>query len=396
MLKTLKITTILIVAVAALMMILLLFIGLQPDPEMEELLDSPDAIARFKARSGTTQQDKDKTSPLVSQGKKFSLRLDPPPPPQPQVEQRLTDAQTRSSGPEPPPVPRSVQAKFDLMATCRYKDSPGKSLALIKLPAEGMKWVRPGDKIGYFTVEQVGDGSMVYSREGDIAEITVPINPSDKQLLKDPENDKPQYLKELEQEKQDFASQALEEIKSKFGRRDVESTASEPPTEVSRGRIPTSATAAGKRTSGATGSDATASAGTGAATSTGAPEASSAGVSPFDTTSSASEARSRRLDRSRARTSAASSSERRPVPVRRPARPATILPDRPTAELPSITKNGVKMKTPAEQIKSVDDSISKVQKLMQGSDGSEGSEGFQQLLKMLEEEKKMLKERQSK
>ncbi|MBE0534899.1 MAG: hypothetical protein IH624_04455 [Phycisphaerae bacterium] len=171
MIRTLKITTI----VAAILCISLVgfvaVFGLRGNPEIENFINSPRIVQEFKNLVTKAPSNEGQISPLVREAQKFALRIDPPPPPvtiQPPVTRGPSDIPT----PKAPPVTEAVVvepprfARFDLIATCRYEDSPSKSMVLLDLPGKGQKWFRVGENVEHLVIADVLDGSVVMSQSG--------------------------------------------------------------------------------------------------------------------------------------------------------------------------------------------------------------------------------------
>jgi hypothetical protein len=172
MIKTLKVVSILVAMCALGSVVFVVVLGIQGDQQIEELLKAPGAIEEFRKLAKTPDESEDQVSPLVRHAKDFSLRINPPPPPKPKPpEAAPTRRVARKETPTPPSPKAPVRAKFKLLATCRYKQQPGRSLALLDMPAKGIKWYRQGDGVGHLTIQEVKDGSVVCS---DGQELFVP------------------------------------------------------------------------------------------------------------------------------------------------------------------------------------------------------------------------------
>ena len=79
MIKTLRITSIIVAALAAGFIIFPAFFTADSDNEIEKLLNSPSPIDKFKQdKDSKTTNQKDQISPLVQQAKAFALYLNPP------------------------------------------------------------------------------------------------------------------------------------------------------------------------------------------------------------------------------------------------------------------------------------------------------------------------------
>ena len=160
MVKTLKITSIVLAALAAGLVILPVMFGVRKDPDIEQFLDTAGFVERFKnAKGGTGSQGKTGVSPLVEEAKKFALYLNPPPPPKPVKPPKskgTAKAPPKRSRPQP-----TVSSKFKLIGTCFYVDHPERSLALLDQSGKGLAWVRQGGKVGHAVVEEIKDGAVV-------------------------------------------------------------------------------------------------------------------------------------------------------------------------------------------------------------------------------------------
>ena len=186
MIKTLKITSIAVAVLATGCVLFLFFFGLRDNQDIEDFLSSPDAVEKFTNQTSKSTKTQDTISPLVKQAQAFALRIDPPPPPKPpEPPKPKTVAKKPTPEKKPAPAPKTtVSAKFSLLGTCRYENSPEKSLAMLKTVAEGNKWLRQGEQIGHLTIHEIRDGSIVLYKDGKKnSEIFVPVQET-KSLLK--------------------------------------------------------------------------------------------------------------------------------------------------------------------------------------------------------------------
>ncbi len=135
------------------------FWGIGREEDIEEFLKSEGAVEKFKNTMGDKRaQNENYLSPLVKQAEKFANYIDPPPPPVTATPQRPT----RRIPTRPTPRPSApVKAKFELIGTSFCATDPNRSLALIDEPGEGLKWVKPSERIGHLVVERIEDGVMV-------------------------------------------------------------------------------------------------------------------------------------------------------------------------------------------------------------------------------------------
>lgn len=181
MIKTLRITSIVAGALAAVLLLLPAVFGVRSDAKIEELLKSPGAVNYFLAAKGQRPaRDESQTSPLVKQAADFSRFLNPPPPPPP----KTTPPGTRPSAAQP--APPAVTPKFKLVGTSFYAAHPELSLALIDEPGKGFNWVRQGSTVGHLTIEQIKDGSITIRDSHGTSEMTVTVNQPWRTLLKNP------------------------------------------------------------------------------------------------------------------------------------------------------------------------------------------------------------------
>ena len=180
MLKTLKITSIVAAIVCAVLVILIVGFGLKGDPKIEKILALPSIIQELKKIPVKTVTS-DLLSPVVKEAKAFALRIDPPPPPKkPAPEKKEPTERPVAKKPEirEPKVSVSTGGKIQLIATCRYENNPRNSLALLDLPAKGQQWFRVGDKVEHLVVEEVNDGSVVFTQGGTQSSVLMKEVPS--------------------------------------------------------------------------------------------------------------------------------------------------------------------------------------------------------------------------
>jgi hypothetical protein len=169
MVKTLKITTFAAAVVCLVLIISVATFGLKGDPEIEKMLAAPSVLEGLREVLAKAPAAADQVSPLVLQAKGFALRINPPPPPPPPTPPTPAVTPVVARGPAEAPIPPKkieVQStgKFDVIATCRYDDDPGKSMALLNLPGKGLKWFRVGENVEHLVLAGVNDGSVVMSQ----------------------------------------------------------------------------------------------------------------------------------------------------------------------------------------------------------------------------------------
>jgi len=172
MIKTLRITSIVAAALAAIFVIFFVFsvvFGAHRDKHIEKLLSSPGVIEKFNKTVGNkATRSGDQTSPLVQQAGAFALYLDPPKPKTPRPATGRTTDIVR--GP-------AVTPKFKVIGISYYKEHPDLSIALIDEPGKGLHWVRQSSKVGHLLIEQIKDGLIVVKDAKGTFELAAEQNP---------------------------------------------------------------------------------------------------------------------------------------------------------------------------------------------------------------------------
>jgi len=154
MIKTLRITSVVAVVLAVVFFVFPAVFGFRSDKEVEEFLNLPGAIEKFKEARGGKTRSESQISPLVKQAEAFALYLSPPKP-------KRTIAPPRPTTSRIPSPPAPVSAKFRLIGTSYYASHPEMSLALIDEPGKGFHWVKQGSEVGHLVIEQIKDGVLV-------------------------------------------------------------------------------------------------------------------------------------------------------------------------------------------------------------------------------------------
>jgi hypothetical protein len=165
MIKTLRITSFLAAFIALGFFIFIAARGMAANENVENLLKLPGVAEQFQADSaGRSSADSEAETPLTKQAKAFALRINPPPPPEPVRPKSLPNETPR------PQVP--VTAKFTLIGTSYHFGDETTSLALIDEVGKGLHWVKQGGKVGYLTIEKIGDGKVLINDNGRTYELT--------------------------------------------------------------------------------------------------------------------------------------------------------------------------------------------------------------------------------
>ena len=159
MVKTLKITTFFIAAVALCLIIFISAKGIASDKDFEKFLAVPGVAEQLQTGSAVKKvPDSEQETPLIRQAKAFALRINPPPPPEPvRVEPPPSVEAPRPQAP--------VTAKFKLVGTSYHTGDEKNSWALIDEVGKGWHWVKQGETVGHLVIEGIGDG-IVLIRDG--------------------------------------------------------------------------------------------------------------------------------------------------------------------------------------------------------------------------------------
>lgn len=169
MIRTLRITSILAVALAAVLVVFSVVFGVRGDEGIEKLLEEPGVIEKFNKSAGNrASRGTSEVSPLVQQAGSFALYLNPPKPKAPRsVPNRVTGAIRTPT----------AKAKFTVLATSYSKEHPEMSIALIDEPGKGLSWFRPSGKVGHLLIENIKDGAVVFKDSSGSFEIAVEQKP---------------------------------------------------------------------------------------------------------------------------------------------------------------------------------------------------------------------------
>ncbi|MCD4831609.1 MAG: hypothetical protein K8R02_07375 [Anaerohalosphaeraceae bacterium] len=170
MIKTLRITSILVGLAALGFVAFIASQGMQTDESIEEFLSSPGIAEQMKGSSTTKTADSGQDSPLIRQAKAFALRINPPPPPV-----AKTPRPTTPRTPKKPPRPKvaAVTANFTLLGTSSHLDDENESWALINEVGKGVRWVKQGQSIGHLMIEGIGSGVVLINDRGNTYELAV-------------------------------------------------------------------------------------------------------------------------------------------------------------------------------------------------------------------------------
>jgi hypothetical protein len=163
MVKTLRITTILIAVAALGFIIFIAAKGIASDESIEEFLATLGIAEQLQAGSAVKSDAIEQDTPLIRQAKAFALRINPPPPPEP-VRTEPTPEEIRPQA--------TITAKFKLVGTSYYAGNEKNSWALIDEIGKGWHWVKEGEKIGYLVIEKIGMGAVLIRDGSKTYELT--------------------------------------------------------------------------------------------------------------------------------------------------------------------------------------------------------------------------------
>jgi len=183
MIKTLQISSILAVILAAVLFVSSVVFGTaHEDEQIEEYLKSPSVKEQFETMgSAAKKRSKSQISPLVEKAEQFARILNPPKPkPKPKVV-TMVDKELEIPTPKGP-----VKPKFRLFGTVVCESDPKMSLALLDEPGKGLLLVRQGVKIMHLTIELVKDGRIVVRDATGTSEMVVEEGPAPASVVPGP------------------------------------------------------------------------------------------------------------------------------------------------------------------------------------------------------------------
>ena len=188
MLKTLRITSLIALVLAVCGVLLIVVFGLRGDADIKGYLQSPGVIKQFEEKSKEADKDAPE-SPLVTQAHEFALRINPPPPPPQQPASVRREAKPVEQQPVQPQLQpqsaRSFSTNFDLLATVLCEADPSRSMVLLKQASGKEEWFWQSETIGHFKIDEVRNGSVIFSQDGrNPQEKFVPAKPQAQSLLK--------------------------------------------------------------------------------------------------------------------------------------------------------------------------------------------------------------------
>jgi len=183
MIKTLQISSILAVILAAVLFVSSVVFGTaHEDDQIEEYLKSPSVKEQFETMgSAAKKRSTSQSSPLVEKAEQFARILNPPKPKVPIKVATKVDKEPAIPTPQGP-----VKPKFRLFGTVVCESDPKKSLALLDEPGKGLLLVRQGAVIMHLTIEQIKDGRIVVRDTTGTSEMVVEEGPAPASVVASP------------------------------------------------------------------------------------------------------------------------------------------------------------------------------------------------------------------
>ncbi len=184
MIKTLRITGVAAVAFAGLVLasvlgpVSLIHLDNKSDQRVGKVLASPGAVERFHDLHGDkSTSGEDMTPPLVRLAESFKEIIDPR-----IVESGPTTPVAATVKPGPIVKPREVSAKFTLVGTSYSPSNPNSSFAYV-FADNKYQWLGCGEEIGYLTIKEVRESSVICSDGRQDSEIPMEVVPDRVSML---------------------------------------------------------------------------------------------------------------------------------------------------------------------------------------------------------------------
>lgn len=158
MIKTLRITSVLVALGAMALLGFSVVYGIDKDAEVQVLIESDGPVALFEQNQGRTAAQKNVNTkhPLVAAAEKYALLLNPPAPVKRTVTPRNTGASKARAV-----VTKNLSSSTKLVGTCYNAEDPNLSFALVDTPGKGQRWVSLNDKIDHHVIGEILSGEVV-------------------------------------------------------------------------------------------------------------------------------------------------------------------------------------------------------------------------------------------
>jgi hypothetical protein len=152
------------------------------DPRIGEFVGGPTVLEKYRQTNGFDPNDRrEEMPPLVKQAELFAEYMDPA-----RVQKGAMPAISKVGSVAPSPNSKFYTPKFVLHGTCYHPSRPEDSLALVWQPGaeDGtLQWVRQGDRLGRFVVDQIKHGAIVYRGGEQKHEMKVQADPAQESLV---------------------------------------------------------------------------------------------------------------------------------------------------------------------------------------------------------------------
>jgi hypothetical protein len=158
MIKTLRITSVLVAMGAMALLGFSVVYGIEKDPEVQALVDSDGPVAQFEQNQGRTAAQKNVNTkhPLVVAAEKYALLLNPP-----KAAPRVSPKRNLATNKIKASVAKNISSSTKLVGTCFNAEDPNLSFALVDTPGKGQRWISLKDKIDHHTVHEILAGEVV-------------------------------------------------------------------------------------------------------------------------------------------------------------------------------------------------------------------------------------------
>ncbi len=157
MIKTLRITSVLVAMGAIVLMGMSVVFGIEKDSEVQALVKSEGPIAQFEQNRGKAAAKKNTNTkhPLVLAAEQYALLLNPPKP------KRTVTTPRKLPTNKVPAVAQNISSSTKLVAICYNAQDPNFSFALMDVPGKGQRWVGINDTIDHHVVHEVLVGEVI-------------------------------------------------------------------------------------------------------------------------------------------------------------------------------------------------------------------------------------------
>jgi hypothetical protein len=151
MIKTLRITSVLVAMGAIALMGMSVVFGIERDSEVQALVKSEGPVAQFEQNQGKAAANKSANTkhPLVVAAEQYALLLNPP------ITKRPLKSPRKPTNSKTPVVAQNISGSTNLVALCYNAQDPNFSFALVDVPGKGQRWVGINDKIDHHVVHEI-------------------------------------------------------------------------------------------------------------------------------------------------------------------------------------------------------------------------------------------------